>query len=366
MQLSSLLKDLPKEVVESAEQRGIKSLTPPQELAVSKGLLSGSNVVVAAPTASGKTFIAEMAMLRSVLWDRKKAVYVAPMRALVSEKYNEIKQAYPYLKVAISIGELDALDTYLEKYDILFVSTEKLDSLIRHGIGWLDSVGCIVIDELHMLGELGRGPTLEILITRLRRSCPSAQMLGLSATVGNAEEMASWLGAKLVVSEFRPVPLEKGVIVKSEISFGDRHEKMSGSSAIPEIRIMQDTLDKKKQILLFYSTKRNTESGAEKLSEAVAPLLSADDRVALEEASAEILGALTKPTSQCEKLAKLVKSGVAFHHAGLINAQRAVVEDYFKRGIIKAVCATTTLCLPPEQEIICNPEQKQSPIIKYE
>lgn len=345
MSLEELRQILPGETIESAKARGIYSLTPPQEAAVKKGLLSNSNIVVAAPTASGKTFIAEMAMLKTVLWDRKKAVYVAPMRALVSEKYSEIKQAYPFLKVAMSIGELDSLDLWLDKYDIIFVSTEKLDSLIRHGISWLDSIGCIVVDELHMLGELGRGPTLEVLITRLRRLCRDAQIIGLSATVGNAEELARWLDAELVRSEFRPVPLEKGVFVKEMINFGDREEPVAGTSAIPEIRITQDTLSKKKQLLLFYSTKRNTEAGAEKLAEYVNTVLTPEEKIALEEASAEILSALGKPTSQCEKLAKLVKSGVAFHHSGLVNVQRGVVEQYFRTGAIKAVCSTTTLGL---------------------
>ncbi len=344
-----LLKDigdkLPKEVIESAEQRGIVSLTPPQEQSIGKGLLKGSNIVVAAPTASGKTFIAEMAMLRTVLWDRKKALYIAPMRALVSEKYSDMKKDYPYLKTAMSIGELDSLDHWLDRYDIIFASTEKLDSLIRHGVPWLDSVGCIVVDELHMLGEYGRGPTLEVLITRLRKLVPAAQVIGLSATIGNAKELAEWLGAELVSSDFRPVPLEKGVAVNDIINFGDREEPMAGNATLPEVRITQDTLHKRKQVLLFYSTKRNTEAGAERLAEHVIKFLSPEEKVALEEASAGILSALSKPTSQCEKLAKCVRSGVAFHHAGLANAQRSVVEDYFKRGIIKAVCATTTLSL---------------------
>ncbi len=336
---------LPKEVIESAESRGMLSLTPPQEKSVKKGLLSGSNIVVAAPTASGKTFIAEMAMLRTVLWDRRKALYIAPMRALVSEKFAEAKKDYPYIKTAMSIGELDSLDQWLSAYDVIFISTEKLDSLIRHGASWLDSVGCIIVDELHMLGEYGRGPTLEVLITRLRKSVPNAQIIGLSATVGNAEELAKWLGAELVSSDFRPVPLEKGVAVNGTINFGDREERMEGSAKLPEMRIVQDTLHKKKQALLFYSTKRNTEAGAERLSEEVQKHLSPEEKVALEEASSGILSALSRPTSQCEKLAGFVKRGVAFHHAGLANAQRAIVEDYFRRGIIKAVCSTTTLGL---------------------
>ena len=158
MQASELKGIVPNELMESMVQRGITSLTPPQELAIKKGLLKGSSMVIASPTASGKTFIAEMAMLRAVIGERKKAIYVAPMRALVSEKYYEFKASYPYLKIAMSIGDLDSLDQWLASYDIIFVSTEKLDSLVRHGLSWLDSVGCIIIDEVHMLDDPGKGP----------------------------------------------------------------------------------------------------------------------------------------------------------------------------------------------------------------
>lgn len=343
MLISELKRLLPKEVIESAIARNITELTPPQEKAVKKGLLEGKNMVLASPTASGKTFIAEMAMLTSVFWKRKKAIYIAPMRALVSEKFNEFKASYPYLKVAMSMGDLDSTDQWLESYDIIFISTEKLDSLIRHGIKWLDTLGCIVIDELHMLGEFGRGPTLEVLISRLRRTCKDSQFIYLSATVGNADEMASWLSAELVTSDYRPVPLEKGIIIKDNIFYGDKTELILGSSDIAEIRITEDTIKKSKQILLFYSSKRNTEAAAERLSKVVSSLISKQDLLILDELSKKILTALGKPTAQCEKLSSCVKKGVAFHHSGLVNSQRAIVEEAFRNGYIKAICSTTTL-----------------------
>ena len=325
--VSELKGSIPNEVLETIAQRGIKNLTPPQEIAIKKGLLKGSSMVVAAPTASGKTFIAEMAMLRSVIWDRKKAIYVAPMRALVSEKYEELKEAYPFVKVAMSIGDLDSLDHWLASYDIVFVSTEKLDSLIRHGLSWLDDVGCVVIDEIHMLDDSSRGPTLEILITKLKRLCPRAQLISLSATIGNARELADWLGAELVESNYRPVKLEKGVAYDGKAYYyPDIEDALSGTSTIPEIRVVQDTLSRKKQILIFYSTRRNAESSSERISHAVFELLTPEEKAKLAEVSEEVLHALSKPTAQCEKLAKAVAKGTAFHHSGLVNAQRHVIE----------------------------------------
>jgi helicase len=345
MQASELKGSLPNEMLETMEQRGIKSLTPPQELAVKRGLLKGENMVVASPTASGKTFIAEMAMLHSVVWDRKKAVYVAPMRALVSEKYEEFKEAYPFLKIAMSIGDLDSLDKWLSGYDIVFVSTEKFDSLIRHGLDWLGDIGCVVIDEVHMLDDPSRGPTLEILMTKLRRLCKGAQLLALSATVGNAKEIAKWLDAELVESDYRPVRLEKGVTFSGKAYYLDNEEELAGASIVPEIRIVEDTLERKKQILIFYGTKRNAESSAERISQAVNDALTKEERTKLAALSEEILHALSKPTAQCEKLARVVAKGVAFHHSGLVNAQRHAIENAFRNNVLKAICATPTLSL---------------------
>lgn len=344
MIIQELKGKIPEELIESASKRGISSLTPPQEMAVNAGLLKRKNIVIAAPTASGKTFIAELAMIKSIIWDRKKAIYVAPMRALVSEKFNDFKEAYPYLKAAISIGDLDSLDMWLEKYDMIFVSTEKLDSLIRHGIDWLSLIGTVVIDEVHMIDDAGRGPTLEILMAKLRRLAKDAQIVALSATIGNSAELASWLGAGLVESDFRPVTLEKGVELNGIVHYPEKEEKLLGSHKLPELRITQDTLEKEKQLIIFYSTRRNAESGAEKLSE-VTESKSAKNSEDLKRISKEIINVLGRPTDQCEKLARLVSKGVAFHHSGLVNEQRKIIEEAFKANKIKAICSTTTLGL---------------------
>ncbi len=345
MDINELKDKLPNELLESLKNRGIEKLTPPQELAIKNGLLESKNIVISAPTASGKTLIAEIAMIKTTIWNKKKAVYIAPMRALVSEKFDEFKKSYPFLKVALSIGDLDSLDPWLESYDLIFLSTEKFDSLIRHGISWLNDIGCIVIDEIHMLDDYERGATLEILITRLKRSCKNAQLIGLSATIKNADEIADWLDAKLVVSDYRPVPLYKGVLVDNKVIYGNGEENLLGTSKNSESRIVEDTLERNKQILIFYATRRNAEKAAERLSEIVEKYLNINDKKELEDASKKVLNVLSNPTKQCEALANLIKKGIAFHHSGLLNEQRHIVEEYFRKGFIKAICATTTLSL---------------------
>ena len=349
MEVGELRGRIPNEIIDSLYSRGIKTLTPPQESAINNGLLSGHNMLVASPTASGKTLIAEIAAVNTILRTGMKAVYIAPMRALATEKYEEFRESYPYIKAALSIGDLDSNDPWLAEYEMIFFSTEKFDSLIRHGADWLDKVGAIVFDEVHMLDDASRGPTLEILITKLHETT-RAQIIALSATIGNPDELAQWLRAKLVTSDYRPVPLLKGVLYNSNVYYVEDSgafvaEKLNGESEVPEIRAVQDTLKKGKQVLIFYSTKKNAEAGAAKLAKYAEPILSAAEKNLLEEAGKKILNALSRPTEQCEKLSTLVKSGVAFHHAGLLNQQRSVVEHAFKDNLIKVICATPTLSL---------------------
>ncbi|MEM0149844.1 MAG: DEAD/DEAH box helicase, partial [Candidatus Micrarchaeaceae archaeon] len=304
MDISGIKSIVPYEIVESLTKRGLEKFTPPQEAAINSGLFEGSSIVVASPTASGKTLVAELAAAYSIMAKGKKAVYIAPMRALVEEKYSEFKASYPYIKSVMSIGDMDSNDPWLSNYSMIFVSTEKFDSLIRHGIDWLQSIGCIIFDEVHMLDDSSRGATLELLMTKLK-SISDAQIIALSATIGNAKEIAEWLGAKLVESDYRPVKLKKGVVLNNVAYYrmgrrkkdeADAAEELSGVSQLQEIRIVEDTLRKGKQALIFYSSRRNAEAGAERVGNAIKGSLTIDERVRLEELSSKILGVLESPT----------------------------------------------------------------------
>ena len=99
------------------------------------------------------------------------------------------------------------------------MTSEKLDSLLRHRAEWISKVNCIIIDEIHLLNDPGRGPTLEIIITLLRRIIKDLQIIGLSATIGNPKELAEWLNAELVLDSWRPVKLSKGIYLEGEIEF---------------------------------------------------------------------------------------------------------------------------------------------------
>ena len=198
----------------------VEEFRPAQQKAIKAGLLDGKSLLVCTPTASGKTLIAELAAVKSILGRRGKAVYVVPLRALASEKYRDFRKRYGNLmKIALCTGDLDSPESRLSDFDLYICTSEKLDSLLRHHAPWLSDVRVVIIDEIHLLNDPGRGPTLEILITMLRQLLRKMQFIGLSATIGNSEELSEWLGAELVADDWRPVKLHQGIYYEDKIDF---------------------------------------------------------------------------------------------------------------------------------------------------
>jgi helicase len=211
---------MPKRIFDIIKDQNIVEFRPSQKKSIAAGLFQKKNLLVCTPTASGKTLVGELAILNAVLEKHSKAIYIVPLKALASEKYKEFKKKYAdKFQIALSIGDLDASDSHLAKYDLIICTSEKLDSLIRHRTPWIKEVGVVVIDEIHLLNEPRRGPTLEILITLLKQLIVGLQIVGLSATIGNEQELADWLEAKLVHDTWRPVTLSKGVFYNNKIEF---------------------------------------------------------------------------------------------------------------------------------------------------
>lgn len=218
MEVSSIKTKIPEQLYEILTKE-ITELRPAQEKAIKKGLLDGKSLLVCTPTASGKTLIAELACLKNILESKGKAVYIVPLKALASEKYKDFVNKYGKIcKIAISIGDLDKDDSYLVDYDIIITTSEKLDSLIRHHAPWIAQIATIIVDEIHLLNDAERGPTLEILLVMLRQII-KAQIIALSATIGNPKELAEWLDAELVVDDWRPVELKKGIYLEGKVEF---------------------------------------------------------------------------------------------------------------------------------------------------
>ena len=333
--------DIPHQVL---SLNGFASFNPMQAAALKKGLFEKS-LVVSAPTAAGKTVVAELAALHSIIHDKRKVVYTCPLRALASEHYRDFKRKYAQplnIRAAISTGDLDSNSNYLSNYDLIYSTYEKLDSLTRHNAFWLQSIGLLVVDEIHEL-DSDRGPTLEMVITKLRHLNPKLKVLGLSATIPNAKELASWLKADLTESDYRPCKLREGVYFDQAIRFADEKLEPILSSHEPLQALAEDTLEKKKQALYFANTRKRAEGIAKQLSSFTAKALSDREKNHLVKQAEKALNVLEQPTEQCHALHDLLLHGIAFHHAGLMQQQRELVEDLFKDGSLKIVCSTPTL-----------------------
>jgi helicase len=324
------------------EADGIRSLYPPQAAALGP-VLGGESLLLACPTASGKSLVAYLALLRAARAGRT-GLYLVPLRALAQEKAEELARFEPLgLKVGLSIGDFDLPAEKLERLDVLVATSEKADGLLRRGSPWLDRLGVVVADEVHLLRDPDRGPTLEVSLTRLRRSYPDLQVVALSATVGNSEEVARWLGARHVASEFRPVPLKMGVYFDGRITFTDlsSREVEPPGEAVP--RLVRSVIAEGGQALVFVSTRKASEQVAESLTGTVRGLLRPEERAAARAAAEELGAVADEETEGIRRLTSLIPHGVAFHNASLTNPERRVVERAFRDRVLKALVATPTL-----------------------
>jgi len=336
---------------------GIAKLYPPQADALPL-VLAGKNVVLSIPTASGKSLVAYIAIVNRLISNNGKALYVVPLKALAREKYEELKKFESLgLKVGISTGDLDDSDPRLARFDIIVCTSEKADSLLRHKVSWMNKIEVLIIDEIHLIHDPNRGPTLEVIISHFKSLNPKTQIIALSATIKNATELSIWLDAHLILSDWRPVPLREGVYFRNEIKFDDgKSAPVVSSYKTPVEKLVDDSLKKNGQVLVFVNTRRSTISVANNLTSIVEKHLSKNDLEKLEKLLIAAKKELQEFTSIDEKLFFCLRKGVAFHNAGLSSIQRRVVEHSFKNRIVKCIVATPTLAagvnIPAQRVII--------------
>lgn len=340
-----MMNAIPEDILGFYADSIITELYPPQVDAIERGLLDGKNMVIATPTASGKTLLAEFAMLKSIC-QGGKCLYIVPLKALASEKFDDFsKFSRLGVKVGISTGDYDVKDERLGYNDILIATSEKADSLLRNRVGWMEELTVVVADEVHLLDSADRGPTLEVTLTKLRGVNPRAQLLALSATVTNADEMAGWLNAEMILSNWRPISLHEGVYLPEtgKIEFVHKNngsielvkKEIHAGKLEPSVALALDALEEGGQCLIFVNTRR----GAEGLAKKIAAAIKSKYKQTLDDLAAQI----QDETSMAEKLSYCVKYGVAFHHAGLSSNHRKTLEASFRAGVIKVIVCTPTL-----------------------
>ena len=341
--------DIPPHIWDRLRALGISQLYPPQERAL-REWVPGNNLVVAIPTAAGKTLVAEVIMVQSILerdgGGRGKALYLTPLKALATEKYHSFEEHWESLglTVTFSTGDFDHIDEALFSFDIIVMTNEKADSVLRTHPDLMQGVTCVVVDEIHLLNDETRGVTLELVLTKIRKLTPNVQIIGLSATINNAGELAHWLDAILIQDDWRPVKLKEGVFYDHKIVFADGSEQnFTIPIADPMELLLADTIKGGGQVLAFLSTRRNAMASAKKFAQVLEPLLSEETRHRASQVASDFGNLETENSPQAKQLAEILRKGVAFHHAGLTYTQRTFVEDQFRLRNILAIAATPTL-----------------------
>ncbi|EMQ96625.1 DEAD/DEAH box helicase [Paeniglutamicibacter gangotriensis] len=369
-------------------------LDPFQEEAC-RAVATGSGVLVAAPTGAGKTVVGEFAIFQALRTGRK-AFYTTPIKALSNQKYSDLVDTYGAERVGLLTGDM----TINGEAEIVVMTTEVLRNMLYADSDTLDSLGFVVMDEVHYLADKFRGAVWEEVIIHLR---DDVQVISLSATVSNAEEFGGWLDAvrgdtRIIVSEHRPIPLYQHVMVGGRLlnlfaedlsfdqapnapesvatvnpeltklahrtmasnrphgqrgrrpgsgSWGDKREQLSTRVSRPEIIMALDHAGLLPALVFIFSRKGCDAAVAQCVRSGLAVTTIAE---ATEIEQAIDLVAHKLPPDDLEVLGfwpwrEGLMRGFAAHHAGLLPIFKEIVEDLFIRGLVKVVFATETLAL---------------------
>ncbi|KAJ4950046.1 hypothetical protein NE237_026878 [Protea cynaroides] len=387
---------LPSEVCSVYKRKGISRLYPWQvDCLQVDGVLQNKNLVYCASTSAGKSFVAEILMLRRVISTGKMALLVLPYVSICTEKAEHLEFLLePLGKRVHSFYGNQGGGTLPKDTSVAVCTIEKANSLVNRLLeeGRLSEVGIIVIDELHMVGDQSRGYLLELLLTKLRyaagegnvESCSGEssgsssgkadsahglQIVGMSATMPNVSAVADWLQAALYQTDFRPVPLEEYIKVGNTIF--DR--KMNIVRTIPKtaylggkdpdhiVELCNEVVQEGHSVLVFCSSRKGCESTARHVSKFLKKFSSSnpDDQSEFIDIASAIEALRRCPAGVDPVLEETLPTGVAYHHAGLTIEEREIVETCYRRGLVRVLTATSTLAagvnLPARRVIFRQP-----------
>ena len=350
-------------VIDLWRSAGHEELLPVQELAIQRcGVLKGRNILVFSPTSSGKTFVGEVAAIRTARQNRR-VIYLVPQKALAEEKFDDFRRKYSPLgvRVVISTRDRKEFDRDINRglFHIAVIVFEKMQGLLVNSPALLSKVGLVVVDELQMVGDKMRGPKLEILLTKIKTAPGSPQIIGLSAVLGGTQALADWFGASLCAQDARPVELRKGVLCNGRFRY---QEHNTGREDVEElapavegqasfVTQVKAFVDAGEQCLVFCRSKKDTLDAARALARALpaAPATRAlHDVQDLDDSQGR------------DTLAGLLQRRIAYHNADLDWDQRHVIEKWFREGEIAVICATTTLAMGlnlPARNVFIDPER---------
>ncbi|CAJ0942873.1 unnamed protein product, partial [Mesorhabditis belari] len=362
---------VPKEIVAGYRDKGVEGLFHWQHEILNAATETNENVIYAAPTSAGKSLVAELLALYAALHE-KKSFFVLPYVAVAKEKLHQLQKIWRRIDLQVA-GFMGHQSAERNDWMCAVCTIEKANSLVNRMIteDTVEDLGVIVLDELHMVNEGSRGTTYEFFIAKvlfLREHNSAARIVAMSATLSNTSKIETWLGSSVYQTNFRPVDLIETIAIENDLcdingdnkirelpnefrSFAQDYDRMLGWTV--------EALCSGNLCLVFCSSKAEVEKVAVEIARIIAGLLptkselkSVIDRSALTELKTEMerIGPIDP------LLVKTLPRGIGFHHAGLTAEERECLENFFRRGIIRLLVATSTLSsgvnLPANKVII--------------
>ncbi|HEV2139981.1 MAG TPA: DEAD/DEAH box helicase [Candidatus Dormibacteraeota bacterium] len=344
-------------------------LDPFQREAIDKLDRGRGGVLVSAPTSSGKTIVAEYAIFRA-LREGAKVLYTTPLKALSNQKYHDFVRAYGEDTVGLVTGE----NTINDDAPVVVMTTEILRNLIYEDPGRLDLVRYVVLDEVHYIDDFPRGSVWEEIVIQ---AAQTIKLVGLSATIGNYREIADWMaenrgGMETVFHDVRPVELKMWLAInnhfyplfKSDGGIDQRtwskaaqeeeaSYRIGGYKGLPSNDLLHVIQELRRLEMLpaiyFIFSRRGCREALQRCAYHELDLTTAEEKEAIDRVAAERLQGLRDRDEEAlfKRMvdARLLRRGMAEHHAGLLPYHKEMVEELFQRGLIKVVFATETLSL---------------------
>ncbi|TGO51404.1 hypothetical protein BCON_0162g00270 [Botryotinia convoluta] len=405
LDLSHPAYQLPNQLVENFAALGIKSIYPWQsECLLRSGALAGQrNLVYTAPTGGGKSLVADVLMLKKIIQNpEKKALLVLPYVALVQEKLRWLRGIVQGICKETSVRESKWQSMWRNRgdensirvtgfyggsksnatwadMDIAVCTIEKANSLVNAAIDdcSIGNLGVVVMDEIHFIDDESRGYILELMATKLLSLEQGVQIVGMSATLDNADLLAKWLNnAKFYISNYRAVPVEEYLVFENAVypaSSSNRfyktasqlnsqnsgnstqalpgphrrihtsqHKELSNPLINSVVALANETARSGYGVLVFCSSRLGCERDALLISQ-VLPSMDAIDPLLMNKRR-DLSNNLRDTSSGLDQvLEKTVLMGAAFHHAGLTTEERELVAAAYDEGVLKVMVATCSL-----------------------
>ena len=328
------------------------------------------NLLVIAPTSSGKTFIGEMAAITQTI-HHKRTIYLVPLRTLAEEKYRRFKKMYNPCGIDVVISSRDRKEDDNRigsgRFEIAIMVYEKFRYFLLKYPAFLSGVSLVIIDEMQIINDPVRGPLLEEILVYLQKQEQRMKIICLSAFLENQAGFLEWFPCRVLTSYLRPVELRKGIVRNGIFKYITHNEKKIGEEVFFHPLTVRDNYredylletvrylaENNEPTLLFFPTRAECKRWAQWLADKLegSPAEKAiEDLKHMEET-------LTR-----DNLLSLLEKGIAYHNSDLSWEERNLVENYLQSGDIKIICATTTLAMGinlPFKNVILSMDKVES------